>query len=101
MNQKRKNYVYYVFILKEYLREIFRHHYPTEIIRLIIMSTYTFNKIICGSLCTILINKKIYFWGCADSSNFKLFEYNYSQESVSCKGTNVKSISHEIYKNIR
>ena len=98
MNQKRKNYIYHVFILKEYLREIFGYHYPIEIIKLIIMSTYTFNKIICGFLFSILIDEKIYFMGCDDYE--KRISDDSSHKPTIYEGTDINIITHGMYKTI-
>lgn len=64
MIQSRKNYIYYIWALKEYIILLCGLHYPTEIIRLIIMSTYTPIKISCGDdFTTCVVDNKIYTWG--------------------------------------
>ncbi|HLX54622.1 MAG TPA: RCC1 domain-containing protein, partial [Aquella sp.] len=63
-------YIYYVLVLKEYMTQIFGNHYPTEIIRLIILSVYEPIKISCGLDYTIFHHDKIYT--CGNNINGKL-----------------------------
>src|SRR5437016_4552324 len=57
-------YIYCVFVLKNYLRNIFGHHIPYEIIQIIIMSIYSKISISCGWRCTFLISdSNVYAWG--------------------------------------
>lgn len=53
----------YIFILKEFFKRIFGCHYPKEIIKLIIMFSYTPHKIFSGYNQNFLISRKLFAWG--------------------------------------
>ena len=55
MNLARQTYIYYVFVLKEYMVRIAECHYPKEIIGLVVMCTYESPKIFCEYNHTLLI----------------------------------------------
>ena len=76
------HFIYYIFVLKEYLPQVLGTHYPTEIIGLIIMSIYNPIKIFCGFSKTILLKNKVYEWGSV--------EHEYSENLNLCK--DIKSI---------
>ena len=58
-----QSYIFYLFILKEYLTKLFGTHFPREIIKLIIMIDYRNIIISCGRYSTILMKDgDIYTW---------------------------------------
>ena len=65
ISQSRKNYIYYIFVLKEYLINTIGIYCPIEIIAYIIVSIYKPIQISCGVCHTILFddNNDIYAWG--------------------------------------
>src|SRR5579864_3758564 len=101
MFQSRKNYIYYIFVLGEYMMNIFGMNYPKEIIELIIMSVYKPIQISCGLDHTILLSDKIYVWGQNDNGQLGLgHEKNVTSPTELILPMDIKSISCGWYHNI-
>ena len=56
-------YIYFIFVLKNYLRNIFGEHIPYEIIQIIIMLGYPKISVSCGKNHNfVMFDKKIYYF---------------------------------------
>ena len=65
----KQSHIYCIFILKEYLTNIFGVHYPKEIIALCITKIYKQIKTNCGTDCiTLILNRKTYICGILNSN---------------------------------
>lgn len=63
MNKLRYTYIYHICTLKYVLKSIFGPHYPTELVKMIIMINYIPIQISCGDSHTVLVCNKVYVWG--------------------------------------
>ena len=68
MIQKGTNYIYYIFVLREYLLQLVGINHPREVVVLIILSMYKPIQISCGAFHNILFYDKIYVWGLNDDA---------------------------------
>lgn len=64
-------YIYYTFVLKEYILQLMGPYYPKEIIGLIIMSIYRRTYISCGSFTTVIIKNDIHVLDSTDNDIFR------------------------------
>lgn len=104
MNQLKKNYIYYIFVLKTYLGI----YYPTDIIQLIIMAIYQPVKICCGYDHAILTSDKNHIWRSSivysdenadekfiSDTDIELIDSGWNHIIVSKKSSNEICILHE------
>lgn len=97
-------YIYIILCLKEFLTRIFGPHYPTELVSLIVIASYTKVKINCGWYHNIaIINNKIYGWGKNANGELGLVVTEHNNNKISPQKLNfldVKSIKCGHYDTI-
>jgi len=89
MNQSAYN----IFVLTNYLRDIFGDHVPYEIVKLIIMSTYPKIKINCGFNHTCLLMNEVWVWG---HNTYGQLGLGHNQDQNSPLKLNLPNIKHII-----
>ena len=89
MIQLRKKYIYFIFILKEYMLRLIGMNYSKEIIMLIIMFIYKPTQISCGLNHNILLSDKIYVWGRNDYGQLwrELYDCFINIRKIVCMGS--------------
>lgn len=99
MNQIR---IYCIFILKEFMTQIFGPNHPNEIVRLIILSDYLDIRISCGYDTTMIIKDKITCFGLHKFGKLKIKSQQKKSFSksdfreIKCSKSSVLGISYDL-----
>lgn len=91
-------YIQIVLCLREFLERIFGMHYPTELVKLVVLSSYKKIKINCGwEHSSVMINGSVYVWGKNCNGELGLGHTNNVLVPHKLQFDNIKSMNCGVY----